>query len=313
MSEKTKAFMDRAKEQTIGCEIEMAEITRNMAIKTVARYFGTLDTVHHDGGAYDAWSCKDTQGRVWKVMRDVSISASSDLKKSELVTPILKYTDLEDLQEVVRQLRHKGGVSNPEHGCGVHIHISAQGQTPQSLRVLANLMAGHEKLLAEALNIDTYRQHRYCRTVNPEFLKELNKRKPTTMSELADIWYTSHGASYGRSQHYNSSRYSMANYHAVFTHGTIEFRLFQFDNPTVDRKGGLNAGQLKAYIQFSLAITQMAKELKTASPKEQQKENKKFAMRTWLNRLGLVGNEYSTLRMVFTRRLDGNSAWRFGA
>ena len=63
MSEKTKAFMDRAKTQTIGCEIEMAEITRNMAIKTVARYFGTLDTVHHDGGAYDAWSCKDTQGR----------------------------------------------------------------------------------------------------------------------------------------------------------------------------------------------------------------------------------------------------------
>ena len=313
MSEKTKAFMDRAKTQTIGCEIEMAEITRNMAIKTVARYFGTLDTVHHDGGAYDAWSCKDTQGRVWKVMRDVSISASSDIKKAELVSPILKYTDLEDLQEVVRQLRHKGGVSNPEHGCGVHIHISAQGQTPQSLRVLANLMAGHEKLLAEALNIDTYRQHRYCRTVNPEFLKELNKRKPTTMSELADIWYTSHGASYGRSQHYNSSRYSMANYHAVFTHGTIEFRLFQFDNPTVDRKGGLNAGQLKAYIQFSLAITQMAKELKTASPKEQQKENKKFAMRTWLNRLGLVGEEYSTLRMVFTRRLDGNAAFRFGA
>ena len=107
--------------------------------------------------------------------------------------------------------------------------------------------------------------------------------------------------------------YAMLNYHSVFTHGTIEYRLWQFDNPTADRKGGLNAGQLKAYIQFSLAITQMAKELKSASPKEQQKENKKFAMRTWLNRLGLVGEEYSTLRMVFTRRLDGNGAWRFGA
>ena len=313
MSEKTKAFMDRAKEQTIGCEIEMAEITRSMAIKTVARYFGTLETVHHDGGAYDAWSCRDTQGRVWKVMRDVSISASTDTRKAELVTPILRYNDLEDLQEIVRQLRHKGGVSNPEHSAGVHIHIGAQGQTPQSLRTLANLMSAHEKLLAEAINIDNYRQHRYCRTVNPEFLKELNKRKPTTMSELADIWYTSHGASYGRSQHYNSSRYAMLNYHSVFTHGTIEYRLWQFDNPTADRKGGLNAGQLKAYIQFSIAITQMAKELKSASPKEQQKENKKFAMRTWLNRLGLVGEEYATARMVFTRRLDGNAAWRFGA
>ena len=312
MSEKTKAFMDRAKEQTIGCEIEMAEITRNTAIKVVARYFGTLETVYHDGGSYDTWSCKDTQGRVWKVMRDVSISASTDNRKAELVTPILKYNDLEDLQEIVRQLRHKGGVSNPEHSAGVHIHIGAQGQTPQSLRTLANLMAAHEKLLAEALNIDSYRQHRYCRTVNPEFLKQLNEKKPTTMSELADIWYTSHGASYGRSHHYNSSRYAMLNYHATFTKGTIEYRMYQFDNPTADRKGGLNAGQLKAYIQFSLAITQMAKELKSASPKEQQKENKKFAMRTWLNRLGLIGEEYATARMVFTRRLDGDGAFRNG-
>ena len=209
MSEKTKAFMDRAKEQTIGCEIEMAEITRNTAIKVVARYFGTLETVYHDGGSYDTWSCKDTQGRVWKVMRDVSISASTDTRKAELVTPILTYTDLEDLQEIVRQLRHKGAISNPEHGCGLHLHIGAQGQTPQSLRNLANLMAAHENLLSEALNIDSYRQHRFCRTVNPEFLKQLNEKKPTTMSELADIWYTSHGASYGRSHHYNSSRYAM--------------------------------------------------------------------------------------------------------
>ena len=312
MSEKTKAFMDRAKEQTIGCEIEMAEITRNTAIKVVARYFGTLETVYHDGGSYDTWSCKDTQGRVWKVMRDVSISASTDTRKAELVTPILTYTDLEDLQEIVRQLRHKGGVSNPEHNAGVHIHIGAQGQTPQSLRNLANLMAAHENLLSEALNIDSYRQDRFCRTVNPEFLKQLNEKKPTTMSELADIWYTSHGASYGRSHHYNSSRYAMLNYHATFTKGTIEYRMYQFDNPTAERKGGLNAGQLKAYIQFSLAITQMAKELKSASPKEQQKENKKFAMRTWLNRLGLVGEEYATARMVFTRRLDGDGAFRNG-
>ena len=132
-------------------------------------------------------------------MRDVSISASTDTRKAELVTPILTYTDLEDLQEIVRQLRHKGAISNPEHGCGLHLHIGAQGQTPQSLRNLANLMAAHENLLSEALNIDSYRQHRFCRTVNPEFLKQLNEKKPTTMSELADIWYTSHGASYGRS------------------------------------------------------------------------------------------------------------------
>ena len=93
----------------------------------------------------------------------------------------------------------------------------------------------------------------------------------------------------------------------------VEFRLFQFDNPTENRKGGIHAGQLKAYIQLCLALSEMAKTLKTASPREQQKENKKFAMRTWLNRLGFIGDEFKTARNLYTARLDGNASWRFGA
>ncbi len=74
------------------------------------------------------------------------------------------------------------------------------------------------------------------------------------MSKLADIWYD--GVVGGRNMHYNNSRYRMLNYHSTFTKGTIEFRLFQFDNPTEDRKGGLHAGQLKSYIQLCLALSQ---------------------------------------------------------
>ena len=312
MSAKTEAQVQRMKTQTIGVEIEMAEITRSTAIKTIAQHFGTLSTVSHDGGSYDAWSCKDTQGRRWTVTRDVSISASTDLRKAELATPILKYEDLGDLQEIARKLRKKGAVSNPQHGCGVHIHIGANGHTPQSLRNLANLMASHETLIAKALNLDSRRMNHYCRTVSPNFIAEVNKQKPSTMSEFADIWYTANGASYHRTAHYNNSRYHMLNYHATFTKGTIEFRLFQFDNPTEDRKGGIHAGQLKAYIQLCLALSEMAKELKTASPKEQQKENPRFAMRTWLNRLGFIGEEFKTARDLYTSRLDGDRAWRFG-
>ena len=97
------------------------------------------------------------------------------------------------------------------------------------------------------------------------------------------------GSSYGRNQHYNESRYHMTNYHAVFTKGTIEFRLFNFDKPANGKKNGLHAGQLKSWIQLCLALSEMAKEVRTASPKPQQTENPKFAMRTWLIRLGLVG------------------------
>ena len=56
----------------------------------------------------------------------------------------------------------------------------------------------------------------------------------------------------------------------------------------------------------------MAKDLKTASPKEQQKENKKFAMRTWLMRMGFIGEEFATARQVLTENLDGDCSFRFG-
>jgi hypothetical protein len=54
----------------------------------------------------------------------------------------------------------------------------------------------------------------------------------------------------------------------------------------------------------------MAKTLKSASPKPQQTENPKYAMRTWLLRLGFIGEEFATARDFLTRRLTGNGAFR---
>ena len=132
------------------------------------------------------------------------------------------------------------------------------------------------------------------------------------MAKLADIWYTSQGENYHRGHHYNGSRYHMLNLHATFTKGTVEFRLFQFDAPADGKRNGLHAGQLKAYIQLCLALSQMAKEVRTASPKPQQNENPKYAMRTWLLRLGFIGEEFATAREVLTKRLAGDASFRHG-
>lgn len=312
MNEKTARQITEMKNQTIGVEVEMNSITRQKAAKVAADFFGTgrfENTAGRNG--YSTWSAWDAQGREWKFQKDVSI-AGPDEQKCELVTPILTYGDIETLQELCRQLRHAGAKSDASRGCGVHIHIGAQGHTPQSLRNLANIMASHESLIAEALKLDRSRMSRYCRTVDPNFLAKVNSRKPKTMAQLADIWYTSHGASYGRNQHYNDSRYHMLNLHATFTKGTVEFRLFQFDEPTTERRGGIHAGQLKSYIQLCLALSQMAKDVRTASPKPQQSENPKYAMRTWLLRLGFIGEEFATARDFLTRNLSGDTAFRHG-
>ena len=312
MNEKTARQIAEMKNQTIGIEVEMNSITRQKAAKVAAEFFGT-DRYENTAGrnGYSTWSAWDAQGREWKFQKDVSI-AGPDEQKCELVTPILTYGDIETLQELCRQLRHAGAKSDASRGCGVHIHIGAQGHTPQSLRNLANIMASHESLIAEALKLDRSRMSRYCRTVDPNFLAKVNSRKPKTMAQLADIWYTSHGASYGRNQHYNDSRYHMLNLHATFTKGTVEFRLFQFNEPTTERRGGIHAGQLKSYIQLCLALSQMAKDVRTASPKPQQSENPKYAMRTWLLRMGFIGEEFATARDFLTRNLTGDTAFRHG-
>lgn len=309
--------LEAMKAQTIGVEVEMNRITRRDAANCAAVYFGTgrfADTADRNG--YYTWSAWDAQGREWKFQRDVSI-AGPDSQKCELVTPILHYDDVECLQGLIRALRNAGAKSDASRMCGVHVHIGAAGHTPLSLRNLANIMASHEQLLIGALALDQSRMDRYCRPVDPCFLAELNQKKPATMSDLADIWYRSQHADYGRSSHYNDSRYHMLNLHATFTKGTIEFRLFQFDPPHTDsngerHRGGLHAGRLKAYIQLCLALSQMAKEARSASPKPQQTENPKYAMRTWLLRLGFIGEEYATARDILTRNLAGDAAFRNG-
>ena len=312
MNEKTRSQIEEMKKQTIGVEVEMNSISRDKAARLAAEFFGTgcfENTAGRNG--YYTWSAWDAEGREWKFQRDVSI-AGPDSEKCELVTPILTYADMETLQELIRRLRKAGAKSDASRGCGVHIHIGAKGHTPQTLRNLANIMASHEMLLASALDLDRGRMHRYCRTVDQRFLEQLNRKKPSTMAQLADVWYGSQNANYGRSQHYNDSRYHMLNLHAIFTKGTVEFRLFQFDEPADGKRNGLHAGQLKSYIQLCLALSQMAKEVRTASPKPQQNENPKYAMRTWLLRLGFIGDEFKTARELLTKRLDGDAAFRSG-
>lgn len=312
MTEKTKKQIEEMKKQTIGVEVEMNSIARAKAAQIAAEFFGTRRfeyTGRRNG--YETYSAWDTEGREWKFQKDSSI-AGPESEKCELVTPILTYNDVPTLQELIRRLRKAGAKSDASRGCGVHIHIGASGHTAQTLRNLANIMASHEELLAKALKLNDRRISRYCKTVDKGFLKELNEKKPQSMSELANIWYGTQHANYGRNEHYNDSRYHMLNLHATFTKGTIEFRLFQFDEPTEMKRNGLHAGQLKAYIQLCLALSQLTKQSKSASPKPQQNENPKYAMRTWLLRLGFIGDEFKTARELYTKRLDGNGAFRNG-
>lgn len=295
------------KTQKFGIEIEMTGITREQAGKVIADYFGTEST--YVGGTYKTFEAKDSKGRTWKAMYDSSIIAekkangirvsASDEYKTEVVSPILTYKDIQDVQELVRQLRHKGGIVNAS--CGIHIHVGAERFTPQTLRNLVNIIASKEDILYKALQIEPARL-RYCKKTNEELLETINRKKPKTMAQLADIWYAEDPC--GRDHHYNNTRYHGLNLHATFTKGTVEFRLF---NATT------HAGEIKAYIQFCLAASYQALAQKKASARRTVSDNEKYSFRCWMLRLGLIGDEFKTCRLHFLKHLEGNSAWRQAA
>lgn len=293
--------------QRFGIEIEMTGITRKKAAEVIAEYFGTES--FYLGTYYKTYGAKDRQGRTWKATYDSSIIAqkksggrtvqAADEYKCEIVSPILTYGDMADLQEIVRRLRHSGAFVNSQ--CGIHIHVDAGRYTPQTLRNLVNIIASKEDILYKALRIDPARL-RWCKKTNEKLIETINRKKPQTMEALKDIWYA--GSTRGRDEHYNDTRYHGLNLHSTFTKGTVEFRLF---NSTT------HAGEIKAYIQFCLAVSHQALTQKKASARKTVTDNEKYAFRCWMLRLGLSGDEFKTCRLHFLKHLEGNSAWRNAA
>lgn len=294
--------------QRFGIEIELTGLTREKAAEEVARFFNT--EAKHKRLSLDEYHIMDRQSRTWKVVSDSSLTSqkkeegiikSADATyQVELVSPILTYADIEDLQEIVRLLRAAGAFVNK--GCGIHIHIDAANHSPRSLKNLINLMASKEELTYKALEVDAQRI-RYCKKVNEHLLQTLNKQKPATLKQLENIWYQNYGSE-SRTRKYHSSRYQGLNFHSVFEKGTVEFRLF---NSTT------HAGKIKAYIQFCLAISHQAIIQKSASAKRTQTDNEKYTFRCWLLRLGLNGEEFKTCRLHLLANLTGNAAWRNAA
>ena len=293
--------------QRFGIEIEMTGVTREKAAEAIAEYFGTES--FYIGTYYKTYGAKDRQGRTWKATYDSSIIAqkksrgrtvqAADEYKCEIVSPILTYGDMADLQEIVRRLRHSGAFVNSQ--CGIHIHVDASRYTPQTLRNLVNIIASKEDILYKALRIDPARM-RWCKKTNERLIEAINRKKPQTMEALKDIWYA--GSTRGRDEHYNDTRYHGLNLHSTFTKGTVEFRLF---NSTT------HAGEIKAYIQFCLAVSHQALTQKKASARKTVTDNEKYAFRCWMLRLGLSGDEFKTCRLHFLKHLEGNSAWRNAA
>jgi Putative amidoligase enzyme. len=278
------------KNQRFGVEIEMTGLTREQVANIIGQYFNT--NVQYVGQVYQAYQVKDNQGRNWKTMYDGSINTEgrTDAYRCELVTPPLKYEDIETLQEIVRLIRQSGGKVNSS--CGIHVHVDGANHTADSLKNLLDIIRHKQKILEQVLNIPNFRKS-YCQNISEEFYNRARKNKKT-LEQIESGWYN--GNHTEKTKHYHKSRYHNLNLHSFFYRGTVEFRMF---NST------LHAGKVKAYIQLCLAISARAIEAPVGhlAFKPQESSTKQQQV-NWLKTLGLKGKEFETARLHLSANLE---------
>lgn len=289
--------MQTAKELTFGTELEYTNISRERAVKAIHSVVG--GTIHYTGGGYDEWTVIAPDGRHWKAVSDGSLGSRST--SAEVVTPILKWDDLDTLQAVVRELR-KAGAKTPE--CtSQHVHIGVGDFNARQIANFARIFYKQEELLLKAVGTLESRLRHYTQRTERGFIARLEKAKPTTREELNEAWF---GYSNPNPAHYDHARYRAINLNNVWRTGTVEVRAFN---------GTTHAGEVKSHIVLCLAIAALAKNAKCASTKNQRPfcaESAKYDMRVFLLRLGLIGEEFKNVRMHLLKHLPGNTAWKHG-
>jgi hypothetical protein len=274
-----------------GIEIETVGASREALATAIASVL--RGSVQEDGGGYRV---TDALGRAWRIVRDGSLSGG--LRNGEIVSPVLTYADIDTLQQVIRAARQAG--ARADHSTGIHIHVDGRAMSAKAVTNIVKTVHKQERLIEKALGMSESRLAQYCRPIDSAFLQRLEARRPATLQELNAAWYGRHVAT---PQRYDMSRYRGINLNSLFFRGTIEFRLFN---------GTLHAGEVKAYIQFTLALAAKGLTGRSASSKRRDYNaaTSKYDFRCFLLALGLIGDEFKTARLHLMKRLGGSAAWK---
>lgn len=160
---------------------------------------------------------------------------------------------------------------------GLTISVPMDGHTGMSLRNFVNMIYSKQTLIKKALEIEED-------IVSEELAQALNETKIGTKNEFREI-------------------VDKDCKNIKFGENTITFKFGRIE---------IAPEKITAYTQIFELISQQAKTLRYASAKAKDTDNEKFTFRVWLNRLGMIGNEYKQTRKVLLKNLTGNSAFRYG-
>ncbi|WP_294181018.1 virulence-related protein [uncultured Clostridium sp.] len=165
-----------------------------------------------------------------------------------------------------------------EKNIASELTFSMAGHTGITLRNLINMISSKQTLIKKALDIETD-------IVTGEFVEGINNVRIVGIEDFKT---------------------------AVLEIGEEKCQgiSFDFEKENLEFKfiKGFENAEIAA--QFAEALNESSKKFKHSSPKERQTDNEKYTFRTWLLRLGFIGDRYKEARNQLLSKLDGNSAFR---
>ena len=163
----------------------------------------------------------------------------------------------------------------------IEVKFPLEGHSVLSLRNLINMLYSKQNLLMLAFKTEVP-------FMDDTFAEDLGKEKINTVEDFKAA-FEKLGADRCPGLAFD------------FSEKTLTFKLDGI-NPEPDI--------VNAFTEFTALINILAKTLKRASFKQAQEENPKYALRTWLIRLGMNGEKYKATRKAMLAHLGGSSAFR---
>lgn len=161
------------------------------------------------------------------------------------------------------------------------ISLPMAGHTAQSIRNFLNLMYSRGPLLNKAMGTDF--------SVSNSLLETLNQATTRTVNEMLD--------------ELEEYRLGAGNTGMTGICITAEKISLSFAGP-------LTQDKVSAYTELCSAMNRMAVTQKRIQAKTVNDANEKYALRIWLIRLGLNGDEHKALRKLLMQNLSGHAAFR---
>jgi len=164
---------------------------------------------------------------------------------------------------------------------GAEIKMDMDGHTSESLKNIINMIASKQGLIMKAFETD-------ISFMDDDFAEDLHLEESQNFETL-QVALTQLGPD------------RCPGFQIDFEDETFTFYL-----------GGaeLIPEKISAFKDLCVLISEYAKTLKRASYKKAQDDNPKYALRTWLIRIGMKGPEYKESRKTLLKHLEGSGAFR---